>query len=1211
MTRARLLGLLWPETDEARGRQALSQALYALRRDTGGRALVSGPSETLRLDPEVICSDVSDFLVASGRDDFACMAAQYTGPFLDGVYLSDALGFERWVDDTRAQLAAQAQRAFESLASAADGTGDFAAAAGWWRRSTETDALRTRAALGLVAALVANGERASALQHAEWFAQRVREDMGTEPNPAVSAIARQLRTETAGATSDPLAGLGGRYVLDHEIGRGGMAVVYLAKDVRHERDVAVKMLHPEVAATLGRERLAREILVTAGLRHPHILPLFDSGEADGTLYYVMPFVDGESLRARLTTGDSMPLGEVVSLCREVADALAHAHARGIVHRDIKPENILISEGHAVVADFGIARLVTDASQPLLTQVGFAIGTPAYMSPEQFTDGSEVDGLSDVFSLACVMYEMLAGRPPWLAASAQALLTKRLVETPPPVSALRPDVAAHITELLALALHPDPNLRTVTAAEFAAALVQGDRAPARVPPTLVPEPPGALVGRDHELAAARLLVLRPDVRLFTVTGAGGVGKTRVALRLGRDVADRFADGVQWIDLSAVTDPDRLLPALAASLGAREGEGRAPLDAIVQTIAARHMLVMLDNVEQIVDGAVVLAQLLARCPRLTLLVTSRIRLRIRGEHEFFVAPLGVPRVGETDEQAILESPAVALFIRIATEANPAFAPDARELRAIAAICTRLDGLPLAIELAASRCSILSPHAINTRLDRRFDLLVGGARDLPSRHQTLRDAIAWGYDLLTPPQQATLRALATFSGGAGFAHAATVAGATDDAFLDAAQSLVDASLVRRVASADGEARFVMLESVRAFAMDQATALDEVAVFRHRHLQTFLDLAASLSPAIEGAASGAALAEFDRERENLGAALDFAGHAAEAIPLARMTLSLWRAWLIRGEWAEGRRRIALSLRHAGEIGNVLHAELLGADVALAQNQGEYTTARESALRALALWREAGQSAGVARTLGVLGWIGWRLSEFGEAQRMSEESLALHRAQGDARGIALALSNLGWIFICNGHVAAAIASLRESLALRRQLEDSRNVAFTLTVLAWATLRSGEPAGASAMLTEARALFNALGERQLLAFHTCVVADVAIASGHVADARHALVTDAIPQFREIGDRWGLAYALGLLTDAESAADHLDAAETALTEGRAICVATGDRFGALLADVRALALHRKRQGDADTEALLVNQIQIAAAALGVSVPLRSSATAGGA
>ena len=265
------------------------------------------------------------------------------------------------------------------------------------------------------------------------------------------------------------AALAGRYAIVRELGRGGMATVYLAHDVKHHRPVAIKVLRPELAASLGAERFLREIEVAAGLQHPHILPLHDSGEADGLLYYVMPYVDGESLRDRLTRERQLPVEEVLEIARDVADALDHAHRHGVVHRDIKPENILLQDGRAVVADFGIARAVGAAAEERLTGTGLAVGTPAYMSPEQATADPHHDGRSDVYSLACVVYEMLAGEPPFTGPSAEAVIAKRLAVAPAPLSVVRETIPAAADDAMARALARTPADRFPTAGEFIAAL----------------------------------------------------------------------------------------------------------------------------------------------------------------------------------------------------------------------------------------------------------------------------------------------------------------------------------------------------------------------------------------------------------------------------------------------------------------------------------------------------------------------------------------------------------------------------------------------------------------------------------------------------------------------------------------------------------------------------------------------------------------------
>ncbi len=306
--------------------------------------------------------------------------------------------------------------------------------------------------------------------------------------------------------SDPLlrltAALADRYRLERQLGAGGMALVYLAEDLKHHRKVAVKVLRPELAASLGPERFLREIEIAAGLHHPHILPLYDSGDADGLLYYVMPLVEGESLRDRLTREKQLPLDEALRIALEAADALSYAHSRGVIHRDIKPENVLLESGHAVVADFGIARAITAAGGTQLTQTGIAVGTPAYMSPEQASGERDLDGRSDIYALGCVLYEMLAGEPPFTGPTPQAIVARALTETPRPLQVVRETVPAAIEAGISKAMARTPADRFATAAQFAEALSRAS---------------------TGELAAPRAPVLRRarTRRAVTVLAAGAV------------------------------------------------------------------------------------------------------------------------------------------------------------------------------------------------------------------------------------------------------------------------------------------------------------------------------------------------------------------------------------------------------------------------------------------------------------------------------------------------------------------------------------------------------------------------------------------------------------------------------------------------------------------------------------------------------------------
>lgn len=1217
VSRDQLLGLLWPDRDPAAGRQALSQALYALRRDSGDEPLVHGAgTEDLRLDLTRVNVDLLRFEEAIARQDWAAAAALYGGAFLDGIYLDgDAGDFERWVDTRRARAQAGAERAFEQLAVAADTRGDHATAVGWWRRLTAIDPLRTRAAAGLIQALAASGDRSGAIRFAEAYTAQVREELDAEPNPHIVELTTRLRAEggSVPAIDDGADRIGGRYVLHRELGRGGMAVVSLARDLRHDRDVAVKMLHPELGEAIDRDRMLREIRVTARLQHPHVLPLYDSGEHGGRLFYVMPYVAGETLRARMQRDETLPVPVALRFAIQVADALDHAHQHGIVHRDVKPENILLtagtrdSESHAIVADFGIVQLVASAAADRLTRPFLAVGTPAYMSPEQILADGPVDARTDIYALGCVLYEMLAGRPPWMGQDAPSLQARVVLTEPPPLRQVAPTVPAAVAQIVEQAIRREPDERFASAAALARALERAGGGGPSSPDVAVelflpPLPPvRPLIGRDRERETALALLLRDDMRLVTLTGAGGSGKTALAESIAHDAGGAF-EGVAFVDLSAVTEAARVVPAIASALAVRDREQQGTADALTAALRGRRTLLVLDNLEQVVSAAADLARLLAAVPTLRLLVTSRVRLRLRGEYEFHVAPLAIPAdaaLRTADELAA--APAVALFLQRAAEAGGAVPADAVGLRAAAALCLRLDGLPLALELAAARTRLLSPAAILARLDARgLDVLGDGAQDLPARHRTLRTAIGWSVELLGATSRRALAQLSAFAGPFDVEAATAVLAADEDTVLGWLQELLEANLLRRVEDGAGEPRLTLLETIRSFAREDAAALGGATAAADRHAEYFQSLALREADRLAGAEQAGALARLERDRAEFLRALEQAAGASGAGASARFTgliTALWRGWLVAGHWTDAREWIERAI--AATTDPAALAGLLMASATIAQNQGDNEEAAERVTRALALWRGLGDTAGQARALASLGWLGWRRGRFAESRALSAEALQLFEAVADPAGIALARNNLGWIALFDGQPDAA-GHLDEAIAIRRRLGDRRNIAFSLTVRARADALAGAYAEALRRLDEAEALHAEIGERQLLAFARHIRGETLLRQGAPAAAYPILVEDALPVFRRIGDRYGIQATLAFIGDCHREAGAWDDALAAYDECEAIVSAMHDGHARaqLLARRASLALARGAPDDARRSAKAATR---AAAALTSRLP----------
>ena len=498
-----LLGLFWPELDQDRARNNLSQAIHFLRRALGDTAIISRGGEDLALEHSLAWVDVRAFRGALDADRPDEALDLYRGDLLPSFFVPGSAAFEEWLERERARVRAQAAAAARLQAERHEHARRLTQAAGLAHRALELSDADERHLCQMIELLSRVGDRAGAVRAYERFVSSTAE-LGVKPaRETISLIGRvraggmaDARLPQASSVNSPApepaapsnqspraesvvsalarlaTALSGRYKVERQIGAGAMAVVVLAQDLRHRRPVAIKVLRPELAALMGPERFLREIEIAASLVHPHILPLHDSGEAEGVLYYVMPYIAGESLRDRLDREQRLPVAGAMRIAREVADALGYAHAQGFVHLDIKPENILLGGDHALVADFGIARAIGSAGGERLSARHLS-GTPAYMSPEQ-ASGQQVDARADIYALGCVLHEMLAGEPPFTGATVEAVILRRLHESAPRVSALRRDVPPPIDEVIARSL-ADGGERFATGRQFAEALSAADTA----------------------------------------------------------------------------------------------------------------------------------------------------------------------------------------------------------------------------------------------------------------------------------------------------------------------------------------------------------------------------------------------------------------------------------------------------------------------------------------------------------------------------------------------------------------------------------------------------------------------------------------------------------------------------------------------------------------------------------------------------------------
>jgi predicted ATPase len=903
--------------------------------------------------------------------------------------------------------------------------------------------------------------------------------------------------------------LNNRYRLDAELGRGAMGIVYRGHDTLLDRDVAVKVLSAEVLNAETRARLLREAQAAAQLRHPNIVPVFDAGEVEGTPYVVME-VEGPSLHERPPGS----LEETLAIARQLCAALEHAHSRGIVHRDVKPENVLVApDGLVKLVDFGLVR--TAASR--LTAEGTVLGTVFYLAPEQIL-GQEVDARADLYALGVLLYELAAGRLPFTGDDALAVIAQHLHAPVVPPSTYQAEIPAWLDDLIVRLMSKEPQERPASAADVLRTLEQS-LTPAATPLYVAPSRPtnnlpaqlSRFIGREKELAQIKQCLAKH--RLVTLTGSGGIGKTRMAIQTARELLAEVPQGVWLAELAPVADP-RLVPqAVAAVWDVREEQGRPLQATLADYLRQKRLLLVLDSCEHVIDASSQLAgTLLQRCPGLRILATSREALGVEGEFVMRVPSLSLPPTGPASRETLEGSEAVRLFVSRAVSALPSFELTDTNAAAVAQVCRRLDGVALALELAAARVKALRVEQIAARLSDAFHLLTGGSRAGLPHQQTLRATIDWSHALLSDAEQACFRRLAVFAGGWTLAAAEAVcAGEGVETFdvLDLLAQLGNKSLVVLDREPGQEARYRLLETIRQYAWEKLQEAGEEEASRTQHLETYCRLAQEVEPKLYGAQQLEGLAQLDAEQDNMRAALEW-GLGNDLEDGARLAAALSWYWQLRGRWPDGYAWLQRALAVASGGSKALRALLLSRAGYLASVLRDADRVVPYSEESIALYRELGDQEGMAFALATLGGVAFEHHADREHGRtLSQESLDLYRQAGSKWGSRHVLGLLGYAYALE-QPDYSVACWQESLALARELGVPDGIAWALYGLGIAAFFAGELEQAMAAFTEGLPLSHAVGQPYLVVESLIFMEMIALRQGDFEQAK-AIAREALEE----------------------------------------------------------------------------------------------------